>query len=88
MQSYICGCINTIGWITWTASTLIIPPQIITGVIKFYSSSYEVRRWHIVLLYQGLNIGGVLYNIFALQKAPWTHNLGCKCKSPNQDSHA
>lgn len=74
--SYICGCINTIGWITWTASVLIIPPQIIVGVIEFYSSSYKAQRWHVVIIYQILNVGGAAYNIFALQKAPWTHNIG------------
>lgn len=72
-----CGCINTIGCVTLTASVLVIPPQIITGVVEFYSSSYKAQRWHVVLMYQGLNIAGVTYNTFALQKAPWTHNFGC-----------
>lgn len=76
--SYVCGCINTIGWVTLTASVLVIPPQIITGVIEFYLSSYKAQRWHVVLMYQGLNIGRVICNTFALQKAAWTHNVGCR----------
>ena len=78
MQSYICGSINTIGWITLTASVLIIPPQIIVGIIKFYDSTYTIERWHVFVLYQALNLLSLLYNLFALQRAPWFHDIGCE----------
>ncbi|MCJ1246988.1 hypothetical protein MMC30_004199 [Trapelia coarctata] len=74
--SYLCGSINTIGWITLTASVLIIPPQLVVGLIQFFNSSYVILPWHVFLIYQLLGVMSLLYNILALQRAPWTHDIG------------
>lgn len=61
-----------------SASVIIIPSQIVIGVIQFCHPLYTIKRWHIFLLYQVLNLAGLSYNVLALQKASWTHNIGCQ----------
>ena len=70
-QSYSCGSINTIGRIAKTASINII----------VFNTSYNIDRWHTFLVYQALNIVTLTYNIFALKRALWTHNIGCTLSS-------
>ena len=61
-----------------TASILYIVAILSHGMIAFYYLSYKIERWHIFLSYQVLNVIVLTYNIFFLNKAPWTHKLGCK----------
>lgn len=72
---------NTIGWITLTASIMIVPPQIMVGIVRFFNTAYVIQRWHVFLIYQGLLVLSLLYNIFALQPMPWAHDIGCKCSN-------
>ena len=60
-----------------TATIMVIVPQFIVGIVAFYNSSYVISRWHVFLLYQGLQTITLIYNIFALRWTPWTHNIGC-----------
>ena len=77
-QSYACGSINTIGWITLTASVVVIPPQIILGIVKLFNRAFEIKRWQGFLIYQALNLLSLLYNALVLPRLPGTHTVGCK----------
>jgi len=77
-QSYSCGSINSIGRVAMTASIDIIVAQLVLAMIAFNVPSYTIERWHTFLSYQALNVITLAYNLFALKRAPWTHNLGCK----------
>ena len=61
-----------------TASILYIVAQLSHAMIAFYKPSYKIESWHIFLSYQVLNVIVLTYNVFFLNKAPWTHKLGCK----------
>ena len=60
-----------------TASITIIVPQYFLGILAFYDTSYHIQRWHTFLLYQALHTINLIYNLFALRRAPWTYNIGC-----------
>ena len=61
-----------------TASILYIVAILSHAMIAFYNPWYKIERWHIFLSYQALNVIVLTYNVFFLNKAPWTHKLGCK----------
>ena len=60
-----------------TASIVIIVAQLSLAMIAFYDTSYTIKRWHTFLSYELLNLVVLVYNIFCLKRAPWTHNIGC-----------
>ena len=60
------------------ASILFIVAQLSHAMIAFYNPWYKIEHWHIFLSYQVLNVIVTLYNVFFLNKAPWTHQVGCK----------
>ncbi|KAL6716627.1 polyamine transporter tpo5 [Lecanora helva] len=74
--SYCCGSINVIGRVAMTASIVYIVAQLSHAMIAFYNPSYKIERWHIFLSYQVLNIIILTYNVYFLNKAPWTHKAG------------
>ena len=61
-----------------TASIEIIVAQLVLAMAAFNIPSYKIEPWHVFLCYQALNIVTVLYNLYALNRAPWTHNIGCR----------
>lgn len=44
----------------------------------YNNPSYEPRAWHYFLIYQATNIIVHLYNIFAIRRTSWVHDLGCE----------
>ena len=86
MQSYSCGAINIFGWIAICAGICIIIPQIIFGIVVFYKETFIPQAWQVFLLYQALNLVILLYNLFVLRRAEWTHNIGCKYITPQSRS--
>ena len=56
----------------------IIVAQIILAMVTFHIPSYTIERWHTFMIYQANNVITIMYNVFALRRAPWTHNIGCK----------
>ncbi|CAF9927739.1 MAG: hypothetical protein HETSPECPRED_006665 [Heterodermia speciosa] len=74
--SYACGSINAIGRVAMTASIDIIVARLLLAIIAFNIPSYTIERWHTFMLYQVLNIVTLTYNLAALKRAPWTHNIG------------
>lgn len=65
------------GWVAICAGICIIMPQIIMGIVVFYNNAFVIERWHSFLIYQALNVTVLVYNLFLLPKAAWTHNIGC-----------
>ena len=61
-----------------TASINILVAQLVISMIAFNDPSYDVERWQTFLCYQVLNVITLVYNLFVLNRAPWTHNIGCE----------
>lgn len=61
-----------------TASIDIIVAQLFLAMLAFNLRAYQIQRWHVFLAYQVLNGITTLYNLLALKRTPWTHNMGCK----------
>ena len=49
---------------------------IFLAMIAFNVPSFTIQHWRTFLLYQVLNLISLLYNLFALRRAPWTHSIG------------
>ena len=60
------------------AGVIVANAQFILGLIAFNFPGYVVQRWHIFVLYQGINVVTFLYNAFALHHLPRTHQVGCE----------
>jgi hypothetical protein len=84
-QSYACGSINFFGWIAICAGICIIIPQLVLGMVVFYHETFEIKAWHSFLIYQALNFIVLVYNLFVLRRAAWTHDIGCKSRFPRLD---
>jgi choline transport protein len=65
-------------WIAIGASGSLLGAQMLLALVVYYNPSYVPPAWHYFLVYQGINIVFLLYNLFALARTPWVHNLGCK----------
>lgn len=78
LQSYCCGAINVLGWISITAAVSIILPQLILAMVVFNDPGYTPERWHYFVLYEAINLAVLMYNVFALKRTPWVHNVGCE----------
>ncbi|SCV41395.1 related to HNM1-Choline permease [Fusarium fujikuroi] len=64
-------------------TSILCPPKLnrlvsylLLAVPAFYIKSYSPVSWHYALVFQAINLALLLYNIFALAKARWTHNIG------------
>ncbi len=77
LQSYSCGLINAFGWIVINAGSAVIPPQLITAMVIYYHPTYVPQKWHVFLEALANNLFILLYNLFVLPHAEWTHNVGC-----------
>lgn len=75
--SYACGLLAMFSWIAIGAAVTIIPAQQIMALVVIYNPDFVVKQWHVFLIYQVWAVSILLYNIFALKKTPWTHNIGC-----------
>lgn len=68
--SFICGWINVAGWWALTASAGSFQGQLITGIFSLSYSSYELQRWHILLIHIIDIFLALLINIFAVRALP------------------
>lgn len=76
--SYTCGLVAMFSWVAIGATvTFIIAEQLIAGVAAIYEG-YVPQRWHVFLIYEALALLVFFYNVLALKRAPWAHNIGCK----------
>ena len=44
----------------------------------YNNPTYEPQAWHYFLIYQAANAIVLFYNIFAIRRTSWVHDLGCK----------
>lgn len=75
--SYTCGLFTIMSWIGIGATVTLIPAQQIFGLVSVYIPTYVPHTWHIFLVYEAIGLMILLFNIFALKRAPWIHNIGC-----------
>ncbi|KAH8811155.1 amino acid permease family protein, partial [Xylogone sp. PMI_703] len=74
--SYTCGLLAIMSWIAIGATVTFVPAQQIFGIVSVYHSNYIPHAWHIFLAYEALGLIVLVFNVFALKKAPWLHNIG------------
>ncbi|KEQ90534.1 hypothetical protein AUEXF2481DRAFT_9337 [Aureobasidium subglaciale EXF-2481] len=74
--SYTCGSIAMFSWIALGAAATILAAQMLLALVLYYEPSYAPQAWHYFLVYQAINVVFLLYNLFALAKTPWVHNVG------------
>lgn len=75
--SYVCGVLSTCSWVFAAAAVTVLVAQILIAIPAFLIDTYVPQTWHYFLVFQALNVALLLYNIFVLRKAPWTHEIGC-----------
>lgn len=83
--SYICGSISMFSWIALTAAATILGAQMVIALPESFVEGYTPQPWHYFIVYQGINIAMLLYNLFALRVTPWIHNIGCESSSMRPD---
>ena len=83
--SYICGSISMFSWIALTAAATILGAQMVIALPESFVEGYTPQPWHYFIVYQGINIAMLLYNLFALRVTPWIHNIGCGSSSIKLD---
>jgi len=66
--SWICGWINTSGWIALTATGGLLGSQLVVGVFTLMIPNYTAERWHQFLIY-------IAYNLFAFLVNALGNNL-------------
>lgn len=76
--SYACGMIATFSWIALCTAATIIAAQLLLALPAYFISTYIPQAWHYFVVYQVINIVVLVYNLFALKRTPWVHNIGCK----------
>ncbi|CAG8918033.1 unnamed protein product [Penicillium salamii] len=74
--SYCCGAINIFSWISISAGVTILPAEFIISMVVYNDPTYNSRTWHAFLIYQTANIAVLLYNIFAMKRTSWIHDVG------------
>ncbi|KAG9662728.1 amino acid transporter, partial [Aureobasidium melanogenum] len=74
--SYACGSIAMFSWIALGAAATLLATQLLLALVMYYQPSYAPKAWHYFLVYQAINVVFLLYNLFALAKTPWVHNVG------------
>ncbi|OCT46155.1 hypothetical protein CLCR_01319 [Cladophialophora carrionii] len=85
--SYACGLLSIFSWVAIGAAVTIIPAQQIMALVSASNPTFETKQWHIFLLYEGVAAFILVNNLFLLEKAPWTHNIGCMCADITQLPH-
>lgn len=50
----------------------------------FFNPELEIPAWQLFLYFQATNIVVLLYNILAIRRTKWIHDLGCKSYSTSQ----
>lgn len=85
LVSYICGLAAVCSWTFLAASITILSSQLLLAVPAFYIETFVPQGWHYFLVFQAINLVLLLYNIFCLQRASWTHSIGCEYSHTRQN---
>lgn len=76
--SYACGMTGVFSWIALCASVNILGAQLLLSLPEYFIDGYAPATWHYFLVFQALNTLFVLYNIYAIKRTSWIHDVGCK----------
>ncbi|KEF53879.1 uncharacterized protein A1O9_10281 [Exophiala aquamarina CBS 119918] len=74
--SYACGLVSLLSWIAIGSSVTLIPAQQIPALVTAYSDTYTEHSWHVFLIYEAVALVVLLFNLFALKRNPWVHEVG------------
>ncbi|KIW64822.1 hypothetical protein PV04_09729 [Phialophora macrospora] len=74
--SYVCAVAATYSWVFLCAAVTLFAAIVLIALPEYYVEGYEPKAWHTFLVYQTLNILILVYNLFVLKRAPWTHEIG------------
>ena len=80
--SYVCGATAIFSWIAITAAATILSAEALLAIPVFFLGHYNPPAWHYFLVYQGINLLFLLYNMLALKRMPWIHDAACKHHRP------
>lgn len=76
--SYACGMTSVFSWVALTAAVATSTAQPLVAMVQLFNQDYVPEAWHYFLIFEVLITGILLFNIFALKKMPWIHDIGCK----------
>lgn len=76
--SYVCGLLSLLSWVAIGSSVTIIPAQQIPAIVAIYRPTYVEHPYHVFLIYEAVALVVLLFNLFALKRNPWVHEVGCK----------
>lgn len=82
MLSYACGLLALLSWVAIAVSVSMIIAEQLMAVVAATHEGFVIKSWQVFLVYQAVAFFAFLYNLFALKRAPWTHNIGCKQNPP------
>lgn len=76
VASYSCGAIAVFSWIALCTAATIIAAQVLLALPAFFVETYTPEAWHYFLVYQTINVFILLYNVVALKRTLWVHDVG------------
>ncbi|EXJ84860.1 hypothetical protein A1O3_05535 [Capronia epimyces CBS 606.96] len=74
--SYFCGMTAVFSWIALCAAVSISTAQPLIALVQLFKEDYVPKDWHYFLVFEALLTMVFLYNIFALKRTPWVHDIG------------
>ncbi|KAF9888505.1 hypothetical protein FE257_008612 [Aspergillus nanangensis] len=74
--SYACGLLSMLSWVAIGVSVVCISSEQLISVVAVYHGGFVTKSWQVFLVYQATAFLALLYNIFALKRAPWSHRIG------------
>jgi hypothetical protein len=60
---------------------MVIAEQLM-AVVAATHDGFVAQPWQVFLVYQAIALFAFMYNLMALKRAPWTHNIGCEQRPP------
>jgi choline transport protein len=77
--------VNIFSWLAITSGVAIIFPQALLAIVINYDPMYQIKAWHVFLVYQATNILCLLHNIFTANRTMWIFNAICKSSNCTED---
>lgn len=76
--AYMCGFINIVTWLAVAASTVMLTATSILTLAASMNPQYSPTSWQLFLVYEAFSTSAILYNILAIKRTTWIHDVGCK----------
>ena len=78
LLSYACGLLSMFSWVAIGVAVTIIIAEQVMALVAANHEGFVTQPWQVFLVYEGVAFLALIYNVFALKRAPWTHSIGCK----------